>query len=279
LVHYPTAMQVLTKDPDWTQSLGSAFASDPTSVIKAIQDMRLQAQAVGNLKSDDHVNVIEADGVISIQPVAVAGALPQSRLDLPGDVPCEAGAFGSPSQDIVLADVVVVAQPYVMYVPAYDPVVVYTGPSAIVYDAGIPTGVWLVHGVDWYGGAVYEGDWHGGYYYRDGRWGRDYGYHYDRAHYWHHDDRWGAAPHWDRDRYARPYGVRGREEEFHHAMAAHERERRQVIARRDDYHRNFNQSHPGVNHPAGAPGFHPQNISKAPAKPAPKAAPQAPKKT
>ncbi len=40
LVRYPDALQALDKDPQWTESLGSAFNSNPKGVSDAIQELR-----------------------------------------------------------------------------------------------------------------------------------------------------------------------------------------------------------------------------------------------
>ena len=163
LVRYPAALQVLNNDIAWMQSLGSAFNREPAAVMAAIQDMRAQAQAAGNLVAGAQVKVIADAGVISIQPVEITAP---------------------------------------MFVPVYDPVAVYVSPVAITWGQPYAVGPWLVNGVDWYGGAVFAGPWYGGWYH-DGYWGRDYGWHYDHYRQgWRHEDRFGRAPHLDRAHFA-----------------------------------------------------------------------------
>ncbi len=172
----PTALEVLDKDPQWTDSLGSAFANQPANVTAAVQDLRSCAVAANNLVATPQVAIVQENSVIAIQP----------------------------------------ADPAVIYVPRYDPLVVFSGYSPLVYASYYPVGPWLVNGYDWYGGCLFVGDWHGPYYWHDGRWGYD---HYWHGHYsyWHHDGRWGRAP-YARTRYASARGMRGHENAFHQAV-------------------------------------------------------------
>jgi hypothetical protein len=161
MVHYPTVLNYMASQPGWTSSLGSAFSENQANVFEAIQDLRLQARNSGNLNSTVYMDVIPDGATISIQP----------------------------------------ADPAVIYVPAYDPVLVYRGPYVITYGPRFVTGPWLVGGVDWYGGIIFVGDWHGGWLWGPGGWHRDYYFHgYD--HRWARDDRWGPRPFVDRAHWA-----------------------------------------------------------------------------
>jgi hypothetical protein len=179
VVRYPAALNQLTGDPQWTESLGSAFANQPGDVMAAIQDLRAQAIAQRNLVSNAEQVVIVDGGVISIQP----------------------------------------ADPSVIYVPTYDPVVVYTGYHPLVFgEVSYRVGPWFVNGFDWGGGVIFVGDWHGGYIHGDHGWYRDRAFRYDRYHHWEHDARFGAPPRIERDHYVFARGVRGHEEELHRTM-------------------------------------------------------------
>jgi hypothetical protein len=192
LVHYPTVLSQLTSDMQWTDSLGSAYLNQPSDLMQAIQQLRAQAVAQGNLVSNQQQTVIQDGGVIAIQP----------------------------------------ANPDVIYVPQYDPVVVYTSYRPLYYgNATYVTGPWLDTGVYWTGGVIFRGDWHGGYYYRDGRWGRDYAWRVDRGRYWARDTRYGPPPRIARDRYVYAHDVRGREAEIHRSMVEHAEQRHQVQER------------------------------------------------
>jgi hypothetical protein len=92
LVHFPTVVDMMCQEFDWTRQLGSAFTSDQKGVLDAIQRLRASAAAVGNLQSNPQQSVTETsdDGVNVIEVKA--------------------------------------ADPKVIYVPQYDPQVVYVAP-------------------------------------------------------------------------------------------------------------------------------------------------------
>jgi hypothetical protein len=210
LVHYPTVLTQLTGDMQWTQSLGSAFASQPADVSAAIQQMRAQAAAQGNLANTPQQVVVQDGGVIAIEPASTE----------------------------------------VIYVPTYDPVLVYVGYHPLFYgDVSYAVGPWFVNGYDWYGGGfIFVGDWHGGYYYHGGYWGRDYGWRGGGYGRWQHDTRFGPPPHIDSAHFTIALTVRGREEEIRRSMVEHAAERHNVqrvarTAEHPDMNRNPNPNH------------------------------------
>jgi hypothetical protein len=210
LIHYPTVLNQLTGDMQWTESLGSAFTNQPQDVSAAIQQMRAQAVAQGNLVNTPQQVVIQNGGVIAIQP----------------------------------------ANPEEIFVPTYDPVVVYVGFHPLIFaDLWYPIGPWCTYGFDWYGGGLlFVGDWHGGFYYRGGYWGRDYAWRGGGYAHWEHDARFGAPPHIERANYAFAHGVQGHAEDLHHAMVARAAERHNVqrVARANE--------HPEMNREPGRTG-------------------------
>jgi len=194
VVHYPTVISQLNSDMNWTQSLGSAFVNQQADVMAAVQDLRGQAIAQGNLVSNSQVNVINDGGIIAIQPA-------------------------SPTQ---------------LYVPTYDPVLVYTGHRVIYYEPTVyAVGPWFVTGFNWGGGAIFVGDWHGGYVYGDGGWHHDRAYRYDHYQHWGHDERFGAPPHVERGHYVYANNVRGHEAELHHSMETHQAARNAQLQNRE----------------------------------------------
>jgi hypothetical protein len=94
LVQFPTVVDMMCMEMDWTTELGTAFMADQAGVLDAVQRLRKQAAELGNLKSSEQLQVtnetINNQDVIVVQP----------------------------------------AQPEVVYVPHYDPAVVYTTPAA-----------------------------------------------------------------------------------------------------------------------------------------------------
>jgi hypothetical protein len=154
LTQFPSVLDNLAKNLAWTSSLGEAYHNQAADVMTAVQTLRAQAQAAGNLKSGSQITVVQqSPQVIVIQPT----------------------------------------NPQVVYVPTYNPTVVYGTPyvtpgystAAVVTTAVLAFGVGIAIGAamsnswgysywncNWHGGAVvyhstgYYGNsaWHGGYY-------------------------------------------------------------------------------------------------------------------
>jgi hypothetical protein len=106
LVAFPQALATLGQDPAWVQKLGDAFLAQPNDVMDAVQRLRRQAQAAGNLESNEYQKV-------TAQPVAA----PAATAPATGAVTTEA----APQQAIIIEP----AQPDVVYVPSYNPTTVY----------------------------------------------------------------------------------------------------------------------------------------------------------
>jgi hypothetical protein len=107
LTAFPSVLGNMDKNLSWTSSLGDAYYNQQQDVMDAVQAMRQRAQAAGNLQSTPQQMVQDQDSAITIQPT----------------------------------------DNEVVYVPAYDP--------------------WLVYGdplVAWPGWYPYPGIWFGGPY-------------------------------------------------------------------------------------------------------------------
>jgi hypothetical protein len=85
LAAFPQLLARMAEDPRWTQSLGDAFLAQEPQVMDTVQQLRRRAQAAGNLQSSEQMSVRQQDQAILIQP----------------------------------------ASPQYVYVPYYDPYVVY----------------------------------------------------------------------------------------------------------------------------------------------------------
>jgi hypothetical protein len=180
LAHYPAIVEWMNTNMPWTQQLGAAFASDAAGVMNAIQDLRSRAQAAGTLQSGPQDQVVMDGGSIEIEP----------------------------------------AQTDVIYVPGYDPNVVYFGAppgyvgSYYYWGDPYPMGIWLTYDFDWRGRGLWRGDWYD-YRREHGGWGRPVAFADVRFGGARGPERWNVpanAPHWSapvgRD-FVRPEPMRG----------------------------------------------------------------------
>jgi hypothetical protein len=158
LTQFQSVLDNLAKNLSWASALGEAYNTQPADVMTAIQVLRAQAKAAGNLKSGSQITVVQqAPQVIVIQPT----------------------------------------NPQVVYVPQYNPTVVYGttyvtpgySTAAVVTTGLLAFGIGIAVGVainnnkccgwgysywncNWHGGTVvyrsttYYGNtaWRGGYY-------------------------------------------------------------------------------------------------------------------
>ncbi|WP_394200322.1 DUF3300 domain-containing protein [Shewanella waksmanii] len=85
LLAFPTVLERLSEDLNWTQDLGDAFLQDEAAVMASIQTLRKQADEAGNLQEMDNMTVTKVNNQVIIEP----------------------------------------SEPQVIYVPYYDPRVVY----------------------------------------------------------------------------------------------------------------------------------------------------------
>ena len=172
LTQFPTVLNNLAENMSWTSQLGDAYHNQASEMMAAVQTLRKQAQAAGNLKTTTQQTVKtetqNGTQVIVIQP----------------------------------------SNPQVVYIPSYNPTVVYGTPytapgystgdlvatGLLSFGAGIAVGAmmsggggccgwgWSSWNCNWHGGGVYyhggayygNAAWHGGYYGGDNN---RYGYH------------------------------------------------------------------------------------------------------
>src|ERR1700730_1704516 len=97
LTAVPQTLQMMNAKLDWTQQLGDAFLAQQQDVLAAVQKLRAQAQAAGNLQST-----------------------PQQTVTLT-PAPADVAASGGIAQAITIEPV----NPDVYYVPVYNPAVAY----------------------------------------------------------------------------------------------------------------------------------------------------------
>ena len=137
LAAFPSVLGNMDKNLSWTSSLGDAYYNQQGEIMDAVQVMRGRAQESGNLKTTPQQTVTTQDSTIVIEP----------------------------------------ASPEIVYVPAYDPWVVYGGPI-VAWPGWYPyPGIWyegpylsfgIGFGLGFYGG--YGWGWH--------HWGSDWHHHW-----------------------------------------------------------------------------------------------------
>ncbi|MEM8551823.1 MAG: DUF3300 domain-containing protein, partial [Pseudomonadota bacterium] len=126
---FPTVINMMAEDIDWTEDLGEAMLAQSDDVLDAVQRQRARAQAVGNLETNEAQTVEVVDNSIVIEPTG----------------------------------------PETVYVPAYNPQTVYTTPAPAqpVYvstaDDGWDTGAAVATGAIAFGtglalGSVFNND-------------------------------------------------------------------------------------------------------------------------
>jgi hypothetical protein len=85
LLAFPELLARMDESPQWATDLGAAFVSQEPQVMDTVQGLRRRAQASGGLQSNDQQQVVQQGPTVVVQPT----------------------------------------QPQVIYVPYYDPFVVY----------------------------------------------------------------------------------------------------------------------------------------------------------
>lgn len=117
LTGFPAVLSQMASNMDWTTALGQAYYNDPSDVLNAVQVMRRRAQAAGHLRSNREMVVSTVPPTVTPQYVPA----PDAPLIYDGPPIIE-----PPPETIVIEP----AQPDVVYVPTYNPAVVYGTPVA-----------------------------------------------------------------------------------------------------------------------------------------------------
>lgn len=97
LTQFPSVLANMDKNLSWTSALGDAYVNHQQEVMDAVQTMRRRAKNAGNLETTSEQNVVDQGSDIQIAP----------------------------------------ANPEVVYVPAYDPWLVY-GPPVVAWPGWYP---------------------------------------------------------------------------------------------------------------------------------------------
>lgn len=116
---YPSVLTMMSNQLDWTTQLGQAVSQNQSAVMTAVQHVRAEAQAAGNLQSNDKQTVTTQSSTIVIEP----------------------------------------ASPQVIYVPQYNPVAILVPAPAYVtapagyglmtFGVGFAAGALTAYGCNW----------------------------------------------------------------------------------------------------------------------------------
>jgi Protein of unknown function (DUF3300) len=164
LTAFPAILDNLNNNLSWTSTLGDAYYNYPQAVLQAVQVMRNKAEQAGNLKTTPQQTVVQQGQTIIIQP----------------------------------------ANPQVIYVPEYNPTVVYGAPVAappgysetdlalaglLGFGAGIAVGA-LISDSDGWGSSHWGCNWNGG-----GNVTYNHNVYVSNNNVYHHDD-WNNNQNW-----------------------------------------------------------------------------------
>ncbi|HUD21547.1 MAG TPA: DUF3300 domain-containing protein [Acidobacteriaceae bacterium] len=97
LVPFPSVLDMMARDPDWTGQLGNAVLVQNADVMDAVQRLRREARGYGYLASNSDLDVIDEGGFVEIEPF----------------------------------------DPYLYYVPIYDPLIVFGRPRPGLFVGGV----------------------------------------------------------------------------------------------------------------------------------------------
>jgi hypothetical protein len=137
LTQFPSVLDNMANNLSWTSALGDAFYNQQADVMAAVQRLRAQAKAAGNLNSTSQMTVVQQS--------------PQTIVIQPAD-------------------------PQVVYVPTYNPTVVYGTPyyppgystgavvatGIISFGVGMAVGAAMGNGCCGWGWNNWNSNWHGG---------------------------------------------------------------------------------------------------------------------
>jgi hypothetical protein len=68
LTGFPQVLEMMNDKLDWTQELGNAFLADKERVMQTVQTLRQKAEAAGNLESNEQQTIVKEKQTIIIEP-------------------------------------------------------------------------------------------------------------------------------------------------------------------------------------------------------------------
>ncbi|HCB3530036.1 TPA: DUF3300 domain-containing protein [Escherichia coli] len=117
LVAFPQLMALMGENPQWVQNLGDAFLAQPQDVMDSVQRLRQLAQQTGSLKSSTEQKIITTTKkVVPVNQPANAPVTQSNTVSTSSPVVAE------PAPAVITIEP---ANPDVVYIPNYNPNVVY----------------------------------------------------------------------------------------------------------------------------------------------------------
>lgn len=117
LVAFPQLMALMGENPQWVQNLGDAFLAQPQDVMDSVQRLRQLAQQTGSLKSSTEQKVISTTKkAVPVKQTVTAPVIPSNTVSTANPVITE------PATTVISIEP---ANPDVVYIPNYNPTVVY----------------------------------------------------------------------------------------------------------------------------------------------------------
>jgi hypothetical protein len=138
LTQFSDVLSQMATNLSWTSALGDAYYNIPQSVMNAVQVMRQRAYQAGTLKTNQQQDV-------TVQNQAPGAAPPPEGQEQQPTV------VQPPAQTIIIQP----AQPEVVYVPTYNPTVVYGAPLPVY--PGYSTGAMVATSVLSFGVGIAVG--------------------------------------------------------------------------------------------------------------------------
>ncbi|RZM94603.1 MULTISPECIES: DUF3300 domain-containing protein, partial [unclassified Escherichia] len=117
LVAFPQLMALMGENPQWVQNLGDAFLAQPQDVMDSVQRLRQLAQQTGSLKSSTEQKVITTTKKVVPANQPASAPVTQSNT-----VSTSSPVVAEPAPTVITIEP---ANPDVVYIPNYNPTVVY----------------------------------------------------------------------------------------------------------------------------------------------------------
>ncbi|EJM8282267.1 DUF3300 domain-containing protein [Escherichia coli] len=117
LVAFPQLMALMGENPQWVQNLGDAFLAQPQDVMDSVQRLRQLAQQTDSLKSSTEQKVITTTKkAVPVTQTVTAPVIPSNTVSTASPIITE------PATTVISIEP---ANPDVVYIPNYNPTVVY----------------------------------------------------------------------------------------------------------------------------------------------------------